>query len=134
MYQVCVFAREMGNSHDLGSGLQFPAQLVAGLVYSWRQPLGPHVGSIEKLDIIDYFLVTTHIRPLIQKRDVVKSVSWCPHYGVRLVLNVDSRIDARMHSKKDRLMEQTQQADPVTLGRSKTQVCLPRQDRIRCQD
>ena len=77
----------------LGSGLQFRTQLVAGLVYSWRQPLDPKVGSIgghargfhthtcrtgrgQKPNIIDYFLVSTLIRPPMQKCEVVKSVPW----------------------------------------------------------
>ena len=89
----------------LVSGFQFLAQLVARLVSSCRQSLDskcwkhrwshqlvPHTcrsGRGQKPDIIDYFLVSTLIRPLIQRCEVVKSVAWGPHYGVRVTLNID---------------------------------------------
>ena len=46
-------------------------------------------GRGQKPDMIDYFLVSTLIRPLTHKCQIVKSVAWGPHYGVKLVLNTN---------------------------------------------
>ena len=53
----------------------------------------PHTRAVQangrKPDIIGYFLVSTPIGPLIQKCEIVKSVPWGPHHGVKLVLNIN---------------------------------------------
>ena len=46
-------------------------------------------GRGQKPDIIDYFMVSACIRPLIQRCEVIKSMPWGPHCGVQLVLNID---------------------------------------------
>ena len=101
-----VFSHERRKaSIHLGSGFQFPAKLVAGLVHAERYLLDPNVGGISghsrghhthvpyrqrsKTDIIDYFQVSTLFGPLIQECEIVRSVPWGPHCGVKLVLNID---------------------------------------------
>ena len=49
---------------------------------------GDRVGKGQKPDIIHHFLVSTLIRPLLQKCEIVKSVPWGPHYGVKLALRI----------------------------------------------
>ena len=59
--------------------------------HQWSFQGEPHTcrgGKGQKPDIIDYFLVWTLIRPLIQKCEIVKSVPWGPHFGVKLTLNI----------------------------------------------
>ena len=77
--------------------------------------------------IIDYFLVSTLIRPLTQKCEIVKSVLWDPHYGVKLVLNIDlesvvsrqlmGKISKRSRQNTNALQGQnthfTEEADPA---------------------
>ena len=94
-----VFSHERWEvSFHSGSRFQLPTQIVARPVHARRQSLAQKLGASvvilegithtcraskgEKPDIIDYFLVSTLIRPLIQKCEIVKSVPWCPHYGV----------------------------------------------------
>ena len=76
------------------------------LVRARRQSLASEIGSIcghsrgnhthtcrvgkgQKPDIIDCFLVSTLIRPLLQKCEIVKSAPWDPHYGVKLTLSIN---------------------------------------------
>ena len=62
--------------------------------HRWSLQWVPHAcrtGRGQKPDIIDYFLVSTLIRPLVQKCEVVKSVLWGQHNGARITLNTDSR-------------------------------------------
>ena len=82
----------------------------------WKAP-HTHVARAEakKPDIIDYFMVSACIRSLIQKCEVIKSVTWGPHYGVKLVLNIDfesvlsrqlvGKISRRKHHKVGATLE-----------------------------
>ena len=104
MQDVFPHERRKASIH-FGSGFQFHTKLVAGLVHAWKAASGygswrhqesfqwePHtcrIGKGQKPDIIDYFLVSTLIRPLIQKFETVRSVPWGPHCGVKLVLNIN---------------------------------------------
>ena len=119
MQDVCFLTRDGRLPLILGADFHFPPSLWqdpstrGGSL--WIQKLGASVvapvssthtcrtGRGRKPDIIDYFLVSTLIRPLILKCEVVKSVPWCPHFGVRLVLNIDFEVvRACMHSTQDR--------------------------------
>ena len=97
-----VFSHERRKaSIHFGSGFQFLAKLVAmAAVFgygSWEHQRSfqrePHTRAVQakvkKPDINDYFLVSTLIRPLIQKCKIVNSVPWGPHYGVKLTLNIN---------------------------------------------
>ena len=68
------------------------------------------------------------IRPLIQKCEVIKSVPWGPHYGVKLILNSDfesvlsrqlvGKINRRCHHKVGAAhegpdTEMMEEADPI---------------------
>ena len=72
-------------------------------------------------------MVSACIRPLIQKCEVNKSVPWGPHYGVKLVLNIDfesvlsrqlvGKISRRSHHKVGATLEGSdadllEEADP----------------------
>ena len=72
-------------------------------------------------------MVSACIRPLIQKCEVIKSVPWGPHYGVKLVLNIDfesvlsrqlvGKISRRSHHKVGATLEGSdanllEEADP----------------------
>ena len=88
-----------------GADINFPPSLWQDLSLHgggiWIKELGASVvilegsshtcrtGRGQKPDIIDYFMVSACIRPLMQKCEVIKSVPWGPHYGVKLVLNID---------------------------------------------
>ena len=91
-----VFSHERWNaSFHSGSRFQIPPNLWQDLSMHggslWLQKLGAsvvitgrtthtcRVGKGKKPDIIDYFLVSTLIRPLIQKCEIVKSVPWVQH-------------------------------------------------------
>ena len=84
-------------------------------------------GRGQKPDIIDYFMVSACIRPLIQRCEVIKSVPWGPHFGVKLVLNIDfesvlsrqlvGKISRRSHYKVGATLEGSdadlsEEADP----------------------
>ena len=115
-----------------GSGFQFPAQLVA-------RPVQP--------DIIDCFLVSTLIRPLIHKYEVVQSVPWRPHNGVRITLNIDfescrgsswekpanEETTARMQSHVGQEPNQTEEADPTLWDEARRQ-CVFDGKKPRCQN
>ena len=113
--------------------------------HGWSLQWVPHTcrtGRGQKLDIIDYFLVSTPVRPLIQKCELVKSVPWGPHCGVKLVLNINfdsvvsrqliGKISKRSRHNTNALQGQsthhTEEADPSTVERSKTQLCFRRQE------
>ena len=100
--------------------------------HRWSLQSVPHTRAVQagvkKPVIIDYFLVSTLIRPLIQKCEVVKSVPWGPHNGVKLVLNIDfesvvsrhlmGKISKRSRRSTPALQEvhdtdQTEKADPT---------------------
>ena len=160
-----VFSHERRKaSIHFGSGLQFPAKLVARLVHAWRQSLdhGSWGASMvipegtthtcrtsrgQKPDTIDYFLVSTLIRPLIQKCEIVKSVSWSPHCGVELTLNTNfgsvvsrhliGKISKRNRHNTNTLQGQntqdTEAADP-TLWNETRHNCVFGGKKPRCQD
>ena len=94
-------------------------------------------GTGQKPDIIDYFMVSACIRPLIQRCEVIKSVLWGPHYGVKLILNIDfESVLSRQLVGKNQQAQSLQggcntgrfgcrfvgRSRPITLGCSKTQV------------
>ena len=105
MQDVCFLTRDGKLPFILGADFNFPPSL-------W-QDLSMHGGSLQlrklgasvvipegtthtccagkgqKPDIIDYFLVSTLIRPLIQQCEIVNSVPWGPLYGVKLTLNIN---------------------------------------------
>ena len=127
-----------------GCGLQLSAKPMARSDSTWRWhldqatgcigviPEGPshtcRTGKGQKPDIIDYFMVSACIRPLIQRCEVIKSVPWGPHYGVKLVLNIDfesvlsrqlvGKISRRSHYKLGATLEGSdadllEEADPA---------------------
>ena len=105
MQDVCFLTRDGKRPFILGADFNFPPSLWQDLSMHggtlWLQKLGASVvipagtthscrtGKGQKPDIIDYFLVSTLIRPLIQRCEIVKSVPWGPHYGVKLTLNIN---------------------------------------------
>ena len=87
-------------------------------------------------------MVSACIRPLIQKCEVIKSVPWGPHYGVKLVLNIDfesvlsrqliGKISRRTHHKVGATLEGSdtdlmEEADPSLWDAAKTQMYFRRQ-------
>ena len=94
----------------------------------WIQKLGASVvtpegsthtgrtGRGQKPDIIDYFLVSTLIRPLILKCEVVKSVPWGQHHGTK------ARAQHRL-----RIRSVSRQPDRKNLqAKSSQHACAPR--------
>ena len=125
----------------------------------WLQKLGAsvvisggttHIGRVgkgQKPDIIDYFLVSTLLRLLIQKCEIVKSVSRGPHCGVKLVLNIDfetvvSRQLFGKFNKRDRhntnalqglSTQHTDSADQAIWNEARRN-CVFEGKKFRCQD
>ena len=105
MQDMCFLTRDGKLPFILGADFNFLPNLWQDLSMHggslWLQKLGAsvvipgktthtcRVGKGQKPDIIDHFLVSTLIRPLIQKCEIVKSVPWGPHYGVKLTLNIN---------------------------------------------
>ena len=101
MQDVCFLTRDGKLPFILGADFQFLAKLVAmAAVFgygSWEHQRSfqrePHTRAVQakvkKPDIIDYFWVSTLIRPLILKCEIVNSVPWGPHSGVKLTLNIN---------------------------------------------
>ena len=105
MQDVCFLTRDGRFPFILGADFNFPPSQWQDLTLHggdmWIKQLGASVvipegsshtcrtGGGQKPDIIDYFMVSACIRPLIQRCEVIKSVPWGPHYGVKLVLNID---------------------------------------------
>ena len=119
MQNVCFFTRDGRFPFILGADFNFPPSLWQDLTLHgggiWTKQLGASLvipegsshtcrtGRGQKPDIIDYFMVSACIRPLIQKCEVIKSVPWGPHYGVQLVLNIDfESVLSRQHVGKIR--------------------------------
>ena len=90
----------------LGDRLQLPAEWMARLLQPWRQPLdsqsgrscgsacGVHThkrkaGTGHTSGIIEYFLVSKPICPLVQECDVLRTVRRSPHFGFCITLNID---------------------------------------------
>ena len=139
------------------------AKLVARPVHARRQSLASETGSISghprgnhtvvpyrqrlKPHIIDYFLVSTLIRPLIQKCEIVKSVPWSPRYGVKLTLSINfgsvvSRQLIGKFSKRNRhntnslqglCTQHTESADPAIWNEARRN-CVFEGNKPRCQD
>ena len=131
MQDVCFLTRDGRFPFILGADFNFPPSLWQDLSLHgggiWTKQLGASVvipegsshtcrtGRGQKPDIIDYFMVSACIRPLIQKCEVIKSVPWGPHYGVKLVLNIDfesvlsrqlvGKISRRSHHKVGATLE-----------------------------
>ena len=155
--------RRKASSH-FGSRFQLPAKLVARPVHARRQSLASETGSIsghfpggtthtccvgkgQKPDIIDYFLVSTLIRPLIQKCEIVKSVPWGPHPGVKLTLSIkfESVVSRQLigkFSKRNRhntnvlqgqSTQHTDSADPAIWNEARRN-CVFEGKKPRCQD
>ena len=104
------------------------------------------VGKGQKPDIIDSVLVSTLIRPLIHKCEIVKSVPWGPHYGVKLALSIEfetvvSRQLIGKFNKRDRhntnvLQGQSTQhthSDPAIWTEARRN-CVFEGKKPRCQD
>ena len=97
LMQDVFFSRETEGFHSFwerisiycqACGRTCPCMAAASGRVSWehqwsfqREPHTCRTGKGQKPDSIDYFLVSTLIRPLIQKCGIVKSVPWGPHYG-----------------------------------------------------
>ena len=157
---VCFLTRDGMLPFILGADFNFPAKLVARLVHAWWQPLDTKVGSISGHSrgnhtravqatvvpyIIDYFLVSTLIRPLTQKCEIVKSVPWGSH-GVKLVLNTNfgsvvsrliGKISKRSRHNTNALKGQnthhTEEADPALWNEARRN-CISEGKKPRCQD
>ena len=105
MHDVCLLTRDRKPPFISGVDFNFPPKLWQDLSFHggslWIHKLGASVvapegsthtcrtGRGQKPDIIDYFLVSTLIRPLRQKCEVVQSVTWGQHHGLKSVLNID---------------------------------------------
>ena len=95
MQDVCFLTRDgrfpfsLWQDLTLHGGGIWTKQLGASVVTPEGSSHTCRTGRGQKPDIIDYFMVSACIRPLIQKCEVIKSVPWGPHYGVKLVLNID---------------------------------------------
>ena len=152
IHDVCFLTRDGRLPFIFGADFNFPPDLWQDLSLHgggiWTKQLGASVvipegsshtcrtGRGQKPDIIDYFMVSACIRPLIQKCEVIKSVPWGPHCGVKLVLNIDLesvwKISRRNHHKVGATLEGSDadlldEADPSPLGSSKTQMYFRRQ-------
>ena len=104
-------------------------------------------GKSQKPDIIDYFLVSTLIRPLIRKCEIMMSVPCGPHHGVKLVLDINvgsvvsrqliGKISKRSSHNTNALQGQsthhTEEADP-TLWSEARRNCVFEGKKPRCQD
>ena len=143
MHDVCFLTREWRFPSILGADFNFPPSLWQDLTLHgggiWIKQLGASVvipegsshtcrtGRGQKPDTIDYFMVSACIRPLLQKCEVIKSVPWGPHYGFKLVLNIDfesvlsrqlmGKISRRSHHKVGATLEGSdadllEEADP----------------------
>ena len=92
--------------------------------------------------------MSTLIRPLIQQCEVVKSVPWGPHHGVRITLNIDfestvsrqliGKISRRkghsshtLHEGQD--LDQTDDADPALWDEARRK-CVFDGKQPRCKD
>ena len=148
MHDVCFLTRDEKFPFIMGADFNFPPSLSQDLSLhgggTWTKQLGASVvipegsshtcrtGRGQKPDITDYFMVSACIRPLIQKCEVIKSVLWRPHYGVKLVLNIDfesvlsrqlmEKISRRNHHKVGATHEGPdtdlmEEADPTFQGR-----------------
>ena len=105
MHDVCFLTRDGRFPFILGADFNFPPSLWQDLSLHGGGILTKQVGASvvipegsshtcrtgrgQKPGIIDCFILSACIRPLIQKCEVIKSVPWGPHYGVKLVLNID---------------------------------------------
>ena len=105
MHDVCLLPRDRRLPFILGADFNFPTSLLQDSSLHggslWIQKLGVSVvtpvgsthtcrnGRSQKPDTIDCFLVSTRIRPLLHNCEVLKSVHWGAHYGVRITLNAD---------------------------------------------
>ena len=83
------FPPGLWQDHSMHGGNLWIQKLEASVVPPEGSTHTCRTGSGRKADIIDNFMMSTRIRPLIQKCEVVKSVPWSPHYGVKLVLHID---------------------------------------------
>ena len=104
-------------------------------------------GKGQKPDIIDYILVSTLVRPLIHTCEIVKSVPWGPHYGVKLVLNIDfesvvssqliGKINKRSRHSTNALQGQhahhIEEAGPALWNEARRK-CVSEGKKPRCQD
>ena len=163
MQDLCFLTRDGKLPFILGGGFNFPPSLWQDLSMHrgslWLRKLGASVvipqgtthtcrtGKGQKPDIIDYFLVSTLIRPLRRKCEIVKSVFWGPHYGVELTLNINfgsvvSRQLIGKFSKRNRHntnalqgqnTQHTEEADPALWNEARRN-CVFEGKKPRCQD
>ena len=154
MQDMCFLTRDGKLPFILGADFNFPPSLwrmAAAFGFgSWEHQRQPHTcrtGKGQKPDIIDYFLVSTFMRPLIQKCEIVKSVLWGPHYGVKLVLNFNfesvvsrqlvGKISKRSRHNTNALQGQntyhTEEADPALWNEARRN-CVFEGKKPRCQD
>ena len=153
MQDVCFLTRDGKLPFILGAPFNFPPSLWQDLSMHGgsfcKRKLGASVvipegtthtcrtGKSQNPDIIDYFLVSTLIRPLIRKCEIVMSVPCGPHHGVKLVLDINfgsvvsrqltGKISKRSSHNTNALQGQsthhTEEADPALWSerhRSKT--------------
>ena len=108
----------------------------------WSLQWVPHrcrTGLGQKPDIIDYFLVSTLIRPLILKCEVVKSVPWGPHYGEWITLNIDldyvvsRQLIGKISKRRGQGSDQTEEACPAIRDEARRK-CVFDSKKPPCQD
>ena len=163
MQDVCYLTRDGKLPFILGADFNFPPNLWQDLSIHggnlWLQKLGASVVIPEgtthtcratkgkKPDIMDYFLVSTLIRPLIHKCEIVKSVPWGPHYGVKLAPSIKfetvvSRQLMGKYNKRDRhttnalqglSTQHTESVDPAIWNEARRN-CVFEGKKPRCQD
>ena len=158
MQDVCFLTRDGRFPFILGADFNFPPGLWQDLSLHgdgiWTKQLGASVvipegsshtcrtGGGQKPDIIDYFMVSARIRPLIEKCEVLKSVPWGPHYCVKLDLNIDfesvlsrqlvGKISRRSHHKVGATLEGPdpdllEEADPTLWDAARLKMYFRRQ-------
>ena len=162
---LCLLTRDRKQQLILGVDFNFPPNLWQDLSFHggslWIHKLGASVvtpegsthtcrtGMGQKPDIIDYFLVSTLIRPLRQKCEVVQSVTWCQHHGTKVRAQHRLRIGSvsrqligkickRSHHSTHALQEihdtdQTEKAHP-TLWDEARRKCVFEGRKPGCQD
>ena len=156
MHDVCFLTRDGRLPSILGADFNFPpslwqdSSLHGGSL--WIQKLGVSVvtpvgfthtcrsGRGQKPDLIDYFLVSTRIRPLLQNCEVVKSAPWGPHYGARITLlqlmgaAFSKRRNHYVEASHDSQVSDRTEADDSARWEGARRSCVFAGRQQRCQD
>ena len=142
MQDVCLFTRDGKLPFISGADFNSPAKLVARPVHARRQSVASETGSISGHSRENH----THTCR-VQKCQIVKSVPWRPHYGVKLTLSINfgsvvSRQLIGKFSERNRhntnvlqgqSTQHTDSADPAIWNEARRN-CVFEGKKPRCQD